>query len=44
MSIWSRLINVLRGDRLTREIDELESHIAEAIEHGRGAMPGQSSD
>ncbi len=36
MSIWSRLVNVLRGDRLSRDIDEeLESHIAEAIEQGR---------
>jgi predicted permease len=36
MSLWSRIGNVLRGDRLNREIDEeLESHIAEAITHGR---------
>lgn len=36
MSLWSRLANVLRGDGLSREIDEeLQSHIAEAIEHGR---------
>jgi putative ABC transport system permease protein len=36
MSLWSRIANVFRGDRLSREIDEeLESHIAEAIEHGR---------
>jgi putative ABC transport system permease protein len=36
MSLWSRIGNVLRGDRLNREIDEeLESHIAEAIAQGR---------
>src|SRR5260370_42012351 len=36
MSLWSRIANVLRGDRLSREIDEeLRSHIEEAIEQGR---------
>ena len=36
MSLWSRIANVFRGDGLSREIDEeLESHIAEAIEQGR---------
>src|SRR5258706_166679 len=36
MSLWSRIANVLRGDRLSREIDEeLQAHIAEAIEQGR---------
>src|SRR4030088_734062 len=36
MSLWSRITNVARGDRLSREIDEeLQSHIAEAIEQGR---------
>src|ERR1035438_9882221 len=36
MSLWSRMTNVLRGDGLSREIDEeLQSHIAEAIEQGR---------
>ena len=36
MSLWSRIANVLRGDRLSREIDEeLQSHIQEAIEQGR---------
>src|ERR1700683_2683480 len=36
MSLWSRIANVLRGDRLSREIDErLASHIEEAIEQGR---------
>ena len=38
MSLWSRLVNVIRGDHLIAEIDEeLESHIAEAIVHGRDA-------
>src|ERR1700730_9029963 len=36
MSLWSRIANVLRGDRLIREIDEeLDSHIEEAISQGR---------
>src|SRR5271155_5016340 len=36
MSVWSRIANVLRGERLNREIDEeLESHIEEAIAEGR---------
>jgi putative ABC transport system permease protein len=36
MSLWSRMANVVRGDRLNREIDEeLEAHIEEAIANGR---------
>src|SRR5882762_3354431 len=36
MSLWSRMTNVLRGERLNREIDEeLEAHIEEAIAQGR---------
>lgn len=36
MSLWSRIGNVFRGERLNREIDdELQSHIEEAIEQGR---------
>ena len=36
MSFWSRIANVFRGDRLSREIDEeLQSHIEEAIAQGR---------
>src|SRR3984957_14899701 len=36
MSLWSRIANVFRGERLRREIDEeLQSHIEEAIEQGR---------
>jgi putative ABC transport system permease protein len=36
MSLWSRIANVFRADRLNREIDEeLQSHIEEAIEQGR---------
>src|SRR5437016_1103571 len=39
MSLWSRMANVFRGDRVTREIDEeLESHLEEAIEQGRPAQ------
>ncbi len=36
MSLWSRIENVFRGDRVSREIDEeLRSHVDEAIEEGR---------
>jgi predicted permease len=36
MSLWSRITNVFRGDRLNREIDEeLQSHIEAAIQQGR---------
>jgi putative ABC transport system permease protein len=36
MSFWSRITNVVRTDGLSREIEEeLQSHIAEAIAHGR---------
>ncbi len=41
MSWLSRITNVFRRDRLTREIDEeMEAHIAEAIERGRD--PGEA--
>src|SRR3954468_24055538 len=36
MSLWSRITNVLRGDALSREIDEeLQAHVEEAIAQGR---------
>ena len=36
MSFWSRLANVIRGDGVSREIDEeLQSHIDEAVREGR---------
>ena len=36
MSMWSRIANAIRGERLSREIDEeLKSHLDEAIDHGR---------
>jgi len=36
MSLWSRIVNVLHGNRLAHEIDEeLRSHLEEAIENGR---------
>jgi predicted permease len=36
VSIWSRIVNLFRGNRVDREIDEeLESHIAEAVANGR---------
>ncbi|MGO9271024.1 MAG: ADOP family duplicated permease [Terriglobia bacterium] len=36
MSFWWRIANVLRPDRLSREIDEeLQSHLEEAVDQGR---------
>jgi predicted permease len=36
MSVWSRIANVFRGERVSREIDEeLSSHIDEAVAAGR---------
>jgi predicted permease len=36
MSLWSRIANVFRNDRVSREIDEeLQSHIEEAVAQGR---------
>src|SRR4051794_28162161 len=36
MSLWSRIANTFRGDRLNREIEEeLASHLAEGSEQGR---------
>jgi hypothetical protein len=36
MSLGSRIANVIRGDRLSQEVDEeIQSHIEEAIEQGR---------
>jgi len=36
MSLWSRIVNVFRGDTLSREIEEeFQSHLEEAIEQGR---------
>ena len=36
MSFWSRVVNVFRGDRLSREIEEeLQSHFEEAMQAGR---------
>jgi len=44
MSLLSRIANVFRGDRLSREIDEeLQSHIAEAIEQGRDPMEARKA-
>jgi predicted permease len=44
MSFWSRLSNVFRGERLSREIDEeLECHIAEAVSRGRDAAEARRS-
>src|SRR5580658_5005870 len=36
MPLLSRILNVFRGDRVSREIaEEMESHIADAVEQGR---------
>jgi len=44
MSLWSRIVNVGRGGRLSREIDEeAQSHIAEAVEHGRDSSEASRS-
>ncbi len=38
MSLWSRIVNAIRPDRVSREIDEeLQSHIVEAVDRGRDA-------
>lgn len=35
MSLWSRLINIFRGDSLSREIlEEYEAHGADAVADG----------
>ncbi len=42
MSLWSRISNAVRGERLNHEIDEeLQSHIAEAIASGRDPREAQ---
>jgi predicted permease len=44
MSLWSRVRNVFRGERLSREIDEeLQSHIAEAVQQGRDAAEARKA-
>src|ERR1700687_2620859 len=44
MSLWSRIVNVVRGDRLSREIDEeLQSHIEEAVQQGRDPFEARKS-
>src|SRR5277367_2478019 len=44
MSLWSRMMNVVRGDRLSGEIDEeLEAHIEEAIRQGRDPLEARAA-
>ncbi len=44
MSLWSRISNTFRGDRLSREIDEeLQAHIADAIEQGRDPVEARQA-
>src|SRR5271163_511364 len=36
MSMWSRIVNVFRGEKVSREVEEeFASHLAEAVEQGR---------
>jgi putative ABC transport system permease protein len=44
MSLWTRMANVFRGDRLSREIDdELQSHVEEAVEQGRNPVEARKA-
>ncbi len=44
MSFWTRMANVVRGERLNRAIDEeLESHIEEAIAQGRDPIEARKA-
>src|SRR3982750_814631 len=44
MTLWSRIANVFRSHQVTSEIDEeLQSHIEEAIEHGRDPAEARKS-
>jgi predicted permease len=44
MSLWSRLTNIFRGNRLNRDIDEeLQSHLEEALEQGRDPLEARRS-
>jgi predicted permease len=44
MSYWSRLVNVFRGERVSREIDEeLQSHMEEAMAQGRESSEVRTS-
>jgi predicted permease len=44
MSLWSRITNVLRGEKVNREIDEeLDAHIAEAIAQGRDPIEARKA-
>jgi predicted permease len=44
MPIWSRFVNVFRGERLSRDIEEeAESHMEEALAQGRDATQARRS-
>lgn len=44
MSVWRRMVNVFRGERVNRELDEeMEGHIAEAMERGRDAAEARKA-
>jgi predicted permease len=44
MSLWSRVANAVRPDRLNRDIEEeLASHLAEAVEQGRNPAEARRS-
>ena len=44
MSLWSRISNAVRGERLNREIDEeMQAHVDEAIASGRDPREARSA-
>src|SRR5215813_4261557 len=44
MSLWSRIRNVFRSERLSSDIgEELQSHLDEAVEHGRDPVEARRS-
>jgi hypothetical protein len=44
MSLWTRMANVFRGERLSRGIDEeLEAHVAEAVAEGRDVVEARKA-
>src|SRR5690348_1627081 len=44
MALWNRVRNVLLSSRLNRDIDEeLDSHLAEAVDHGRDPAEARRS-
>ncbi len=43
MSMWTRVRNVFRGERLNREIqEEMDAHLAEAVAEGRDPVEARA--